>query len=72
MDALGFDVTGVAFWNRLKEHHLTSARDVLGVPRVAALEAERCAMGWAAAARIARSQARQQRPARLNWRGDPG
>jgi hypothetical protein len=49
VDALGFDVTGVAFWNRLKEHHLTSAREVLGVPAAAALEAEGRAMGWEAA-----------------------
>ena len=49
MEALGVDVSGIPFWDRLKERYLAPARDVLGVPAAAALEAEGRAMGWEAA-----------------------
>jgi predicted ATPase/class 3 adenylate cyclase len=57
LEALGFDVSGILFWDRLKERYLAPARDVLGVPAAAALEAEGRAMGWEAAVAAASAPA---------------
>ena len=57
MEALGVYVSGVPFWDRLKERYLAPARDVLGGPAAAALEAEGRAMGWEAAVAAASAPA---------------
>jgi len=49
MADLDFDVSGVDWWNRLRERHIGAARAALDEPVATALEAEGRAMGWDAA-----------------------
>jgi len=57
MEALGVYVSGVPFWDHLKQRYLAPARDVLGGPAAAALEAAGRAMGWEAAVAAASASA---------------